>query len=206
MTRRRSLLCAALLLCSTLAHGEFYYYRAPDGHTVLTDRPIKEAGYDLVEQRSTVPDGSRSESRAPAPVPTGSPPEIHGYIARASARYRVDPTLVEAIIQVESDFDSFAISKRGAAGLMQLMEDTADRYRIANRFNAEQNIDVGVRHLRELLNRYRGDLQLALAAYNAGTNSVDRYGGVPPFPETREYISKVLSLQEQIRRLQLGKR
>jgi len=115
-------------------------------------------------------------------------------IQAQAKRWGVDPELIRAIIKVESDFNPFAISVKGAQGLMQLMPATAQELKVANPFHPEQNIQGGVRYLRYLLDLFGGDLVLALAAYNAGENAVLRYRSVPPFPETRAYIQKVLSL------------
>jgi hypothetical protein len=106
----------------------------------------------------------------------------------------VEVALVRAIIQVESDFDHLAISSKGAQGLMQLMPDTARRMGVTNAFDPRQNIFGGVRYLRFLLDLFRGDIALVAAAYNAGENAVTRYGGVPPYKETRGYVEKVQTL------------
>jgi soluble lytic murein transglycosylase-like protein len=112
-------------------------------------------------------------------------------IREAAERHDVDPALIRAVIQTESHWNPSAISRRGAAGLMQLIPGTAERYGVTDVFNPKQNVDAGVRHLRGLLNRYSGNLDLALAAYNAGEGAVARHGGMPPFRETRNYVLKV---------------
>jgi soluble lytic murein transglycosylase-like protein len=113
-------------------------------------------------------------------------------IRSAADRYGVDARLVEAIIAVESAFDPGAVSPKGAMGLMQLMPGTADRYAVDNPFDPMQNIAGGIRYLRDLLVRFQGDLQWALAAYNAGETAVDMHRGIPPYQETRTYVRKVL--------------
>ena len=107
---------------------------------------------------------------------------------------KLDPRFVQAVIAVESNFNPRAVSRKGAAGLMQLMPETARRYGIDDPFDPMQNVSAGTRHLRILLDRYAGDLELTLAAYNAGETAVERHGGVPPYPETQAYVKKVLAL------------
>jgi soluble lytic murein transglycosylase-like protein len=113
-------------------------------------------------------------------------------IERASSRHGLPARLVKAIIQVESSYDPRARSPKGARGLMQLMPATAREYRARNAFDPAANIEAGTRYLKKLLGRF--DLPLALAAYNAGEAAVLKYGGIPPFPETQDYVAKVLSL------------
>lgn len=116
------------------------------------------------------------------------------FIDRACEKYGVDPSLVRAIVKVESDYNPFAISRKGAMGLMQLMPQTAVDLNVKNSFSPEENIEGGVRYLRYLMDRYEGNLSLSLAAYNSGETAVKRWGTVPPFKETKEYVRKVLAL------------
>ena len=120
--------------------------------------------------------------------------EYDHHIAAASGLHNVSTQLVRAVIQVESDFDSLARSSKGAQGLMQLMPDTARQLGVSNAFDPRQNIFAGVRYLRILLDMFSGDVSLATAAYNGGASNVQRYGGVPPFKETRNYVAKIQSL------------
>src|SRR5258705_4250291 len=113
-------------------------------------------------------------------------------IQEISARYGVSAALVEAVVRTESGFDPAAVSAKGAGGLMQLMPGTAQALGVVDRFDPRDNIIGGVRHLRYLLDRYQGSLSLALAAYNAGEGVVDTYRGVPPYPETQQYVRQVL--------------
>ncbi len=115
-------------------------------------------------------------------------------IDRVAMRYGVHPDLIDSLIRIESAFNPRAVSRKGARGLMQLMPKTASLLGIRDAFDPLQNIDGGVRHLRGLLQRYRGNLPLALAAYNAGERPVDQYRGVPPFVETQLYVKQVLWL------------
>jgi soluble lytic murein transglycosylase-like protein len=113
-------------------------------------------------------------------------------IRSASDRHNVDADLIRAVIKVESDFDSSARSHKGAMGLMQLMPETARLHNVLDLFDPGANIEGGVRHLKLLMGRYQGNLELSLAAYNAGIKAVERHGGIPPFAETREYVRRVL--------------
>ena len=116
---------------------------------------------------------------------------FHPTIIKTAVRYQVDPALVKAIIMAESGYNPRAISKNGAVGLMQLMPETAQELNVEDVFNPKQNIDGGVRYLKQLMKQFSGDLNLALAAYNAGSKAVKQHKGVPPFKETRQYIKKV---------------
>jgi hypothetical protein len=129
-----------------------------------------------------------------------TPSETHAGIVvlaqRASVRYGIPESLVAAVIAVESEFNPHAISHRGALGLMQLMPGTAAVLGVRDAFDPRQNVDAGARHLRDLLNRF-DDVPLALAAYNAGAQAVINHGGVPPYPETRAFVARVMSRLER---------
>jgi hypothetical protein len=116
---------------------------------------------------------------------------VEKLVREAAERHNVDPALVRAVIETESGWNPAAYSRKGAVGLMQLIPTTAQRYGANDAFNPQQNIDAGVRHLKWLLERYNGNLDLALAAYNAGEGAVDRAHGIPAFKETRNYVQKV---------------
>lgn len=113
-------------------------------------------------------------------------------IRTVAARHQVDANLIKAVIRVESDFAAHAVSPKGALGLMQLMPGTARMHKVRSVFDPGSNVDGGTRHLRYLLDRYRGNLKLVLAAYNAGEGAVDRYRGIPPYRETQDYVQRVL--------------
>ncbi|MGA2344954.1 MAG: lytic transglycosylase domain-containing protein [Candidatus Sulfotelmatobacter sp.] len=120
--------------------------------------------------------------------------EIDSSIAMAAARHNVDPNLVRAVVKVESNFNSNAVSRKGAIGLMQLMPQTARELKVKNPFDPDQNVDAGVRHLKYLLESYGGDVNLTLAAYNAGEGAVRRSAGVPHYSETQNYVRRITNL------------
>ncbi|MBN2569887.1 MAG: lytic transglycosylase domain-containing protein [Deltaproteobacteria bacterium] len=117
---------------------------------------------------------------------------LHPIIERVANNYEVDPALIKAIVMVESRYNSKAVSTRGARGLMQLMPSTAEELGVEDSFNPEHNITGGVKYFKGLLNRYDGDVKIALAAYNAGSGIVSKYNGIPPYKATRTYIAKVI--------------
>lgn len=132
-------------------------------------------------------------------APLSSQPQLQALIQEIAAAGRVDPALVEAVVRAESGFDPLAVSHRGAQGLMQLMPETARAVGVENSFSVTENLRGGVTYLRQMLDLFDGDTRLALAAYNAGPNTVLRYEDVPPFKETRSYVKRVFRFREQIR-------
>ena len=132
---------------------------------------------------------SNAPSAAPAPI---APAQIEQLVGANANAWGVDPALVKAIIANESGFDSSATSKTGAQGLMQLEPETAAGLGVSNAYDPAQNIWGGTRYIRGLLDRFHGDLRLAVAAYNAGPGAVEKYGGVPPYAETQAYVENVL--------------
>jgi soluble lytic murein transglycosylase-like protein len=126
--------------------------------------------------------------------PIASPGDIDSAIEAAAARHNVDPNLVRAVVTVESNFNPNAVSRKGAMGLMQLMPSTARQLKVRNPFDPEQNVDAGVRHLKQLLESYDGDIKLTLAAYNAGAGAVARSSGVPAYAETQNYVRRITNL------------
>lgn len=138
------------------------------------------------------PSGRNSITRS-----TFSKEEIDAAIEKAAARHNVDANLVRALVKVESNFNPNAVSRKGAMGLMQLMPQTARSLKVNNPFNPEENIDAGVRHLKHLLESYGGNVQLSLAAYNAGQGAVSRSSGIPRYAETRNYVRRITSIYSQ---------
>lgn len=159
-----------------------------------------------IKQSRPVPKGTQVQNSVPE-SPMIVPITVNGVsttdqryaaiIRRASQRYDIDPHIIKAIIMAESSFDPLAVSNKGAQGLMQLMPTTAKDLGVRNTFDPGQNIDAGVRFFKRLLTHHKGDLKLALAAYNAGAKNVRRYNGVPPFKATHAYIRKVLRYRRQ---------
>jgi len=119
-------------------------------------------------------------------------PNLNDVVNEASGRYRLDPDLVNSVIKAESAFNPRAVSPKGAQGLMQLMPGTASALGVPNSFDPQANVEGGAKYLRELLERYNFDLRKALAAYNAGPERVERFGGIPPYYETRTYVARVV--------------
>jgi hypothetical protein len=120
--------------------------------------------------------------------------EIDAAIDKAAARHNVDANLVRALVKVESNFNPNAVSRKGAMGLMQLMPQTARQLKLNNPFNHDENVDAGVRHLKQLLDSYGGDVRMSLAAYNAGSGAVARSSGIPKYAETQNYVKRITSL------------
>jgi soluble lytic murein transglycosylase-like protein len=142
---------------------------------------------------------SAALAQAAAPAADGDPSApFRGQIDAAAAQYGLDPSLLESVIAQESNFDPNATSPAGAQGLMQLMPETAASLGVTNPYDPAQSIDAGARYLREGLDRFGGDASLALAAYNAGGGAVARYGGIPPYPETQNYVQQVLARAESL--------
>jgi len=138
--------------------------------------------------------GAPSASVFPAAsvFPTTSAVDLNDVVNSASGRYRLDPDLVNSVIKAESGFNVRAVSPKGAQGLMQLMPGTASQLGVPNAFDPQANVEGGTKYLRELLERYNFDLVKALAAYNAGPQRVEQFGGVPPYYETRAYVARVV--------------
>jgi Transglycosylase SLT domain len=159
--------------------AEIYQFVGQDGSISLTNVP-SDSRYRKIEIES---------SRFPA---TMSERELEPVIRRHSSQHQLHPALIRAVIKAESDFDPRAVSRAGAIGLMQLMPQTAVRLDVRDMYDPDDNVGGGTKYLRQLLDRFHGNLPLALAAYNAGENAVDHYQTLPPFTETRQYVQKVL--------------
>ncbi len=185
--------CLAGLLAAVPAHATVYKYVDADGVTHYTDRkPPSSQSYQVLIPEPLKRAGTLDWARVPLNLT-----DFSAEVERACATYGVDVALVRAVIHAESWFNSRAMSHQGAQGLMQLMPATQSRYGVNNPFDSWQNISAGVRHLKGLLEMFRGDERLAAAAYNAGENAVLRHGGIPPYPETRTYVDRVFTLKHR---------
>jgi soluble lytic murein transglycosylase-like protein len=181
---RATLRCACWLLAASAAAAEIRVEVGPDGRKVMTNAP-----------------GRRAAAASPAAIPRApaaarrvvaiSARRLAEVVEAEAAANAVDPDLVRAVIRVESGYDPAALSRKGAIGLMQLMPSTAAVLDV-DPWDPEENVAGGTRYLRQMLDRF-GELELALAGYNAGPEAVERYAGVPPYDETREYVRRVLA-------------
>jgi soluble lytic murein transglycosylase-like protein len=152
---------------------------------VITSRPVSEQRVNpaVVEARAMTGGVAAARAEASA-VPVG----IADAVARIAAEHSLPPQLIHSVIKVESNYNPYAVSNKGALGMMQLIPETARRFGVKNVFNPVENIQGGAKYLRYLLDLFDGSYPLALAAYNAGEAAVARYGGIPPFPETQNYV------------------
>lgn len=174
-----AVIVASVWLAPAGLQAEIYQYVSPNGTISLTNVP-SDARYRKIEVESARFHSILSER------------ELEPLIKRHSSQQQLHPALIRAVIKAESNFDPRAVSRAGAVGLMQLMPQTAVRLDVRDMFDPDENVGGGTKYLRQLLDRFHGNLPLALAAYNAGENIVDRYQSLPPIDETRQYVRKVL--------------
>ncbi len=188
-------LATALWAASAAAHPKIYTYLDADGVRHYTDVP-DDNRYKLLVLSSH--DLTRSGDHYD-PAVLARATQYDSIIEKTAANAAVEPNLLRAVIVVESGFNSRAVSKRGAVGLMQLMPATATRFGVSNRYDPIQNIRGGALYLKFLMDRFGHDVRLALAAYNAGEEAVDRNGGqIPPFTETMAYVPRVLKIYRML--------
>jgi soluble lytic murein transglycosylase-like protein len=188
-------LVATVLLFQTLpATAEIYKYEDRSGNLYFTDSPMKGVSYTLLWRSGNDPRFG-SYSRIDIAGMKQNRKRLSPLIDRVARREQVHPGLLHAVVRAESAYDSRALSRKGAQGLMQLMPATARRFGVRDSWDPEQNLVGGARYLKILKKMFDDDLELVLAAYNAGENAVRKYGNqIPPFPETRDYVRKVISL------------
>ena len=194
------LAAAAFLLAAVPARADYAVLRSGGrlhvtGYELDGDRVRLAVAGGAVDIAASDLISIEPEDDFPAPPPADADFGVRyaNLIHAAAQKHGVDEKLISNVIAAESNFDPKAISRKHALGLMQLLPTTAKQYAVTNVFDPAQNIDAGTHYLKDLLARYQGNLKLALAAYNAGPEIVDRYGGVPPFPETRSYVRQITS-------------
>lgn len=198
--RIRPILLLVSALSAGIAHADIFRYVDADGTVHFTNVP-NDSRYKVYLK----------EKKKPDPVTDTLASEIRHYDPKDRARYakhiqdaarinKLEPALIHAVISAESGYNPFALSPKGAAGLMQLMPATAKRYGVVNRLDPAQNIQGGARYLRDLVRMFNNDLHLAVAAYNAGENAVVKYGNrIPPYSETMTYVPRVMSYYKKYR-------
>lgn len=183
-------------------HADLYAYTDENGILNITNVPSTDTRYKLLRKESN----GRTWNKSITSLKSGArhtykrSPGLDNIVQQAAQTHKVDAALVHAVIHAESGFNPNAVSPKGASGLMQLMPATARRYGVQNIFDPQQNVGAGVHYLKDLLKMFGNNPRLALAAYNAGENSVIRFGGIPPYPETTQYVSKVLTLHTRYRK------
>jgi soluble lytic murein transglycosylase-like protein len=187
-----SLVLAALSFFAVPANAQITSSTATDGRRLFinAEPPVQVRLSSLKRTNIFLPRETPFAGRS-HPAVTMDRDGVEKLVREAADRHRVDPALIRAVIQTESNWNPIALSNKGAGGLMQLIPTTAHRFGVNDVFNPQQNIDGGVHYLKTLLERYNGNLDMALAAYNAGEGAVDRAHGIPAFRETRNYVQKV---------------
>lgn len=185
------------LFLSKEAMADIYKYTDNDGHVYYTDEP-RNSLYKRIIKSKALSYLSKNDTIRVHNFTGINKKRFTGLIEQTAYRHQVDAKLLHAVIQTESAYNSAAQSPKGAVGLMQLMPDTARRFGVTDRNDPDQNVDGGTRYLKHLINLFNPNLDLAVAAYNAGENAVIRYNNsIPPYPETQNYVKQVLALYHQ---------
>jgi soluble lytic murein transglycosylase-like protein len=184
-------LLASVAVCGT-AQGEIYVYEMPNGTRMVTDHQLNDKRARLVRVTGAVRDAGKLAAQKNSPVFREDPSTYDRLIQRYADEYGVEFTLVKAVMTVESAFNPYSVSNKGACGLMQIMPQTAKRYGVLDIYNPVENVRAGVQYLRHLSELFNNKIHLVIAAYNAGENAVLQYQGIPPYEETQSYVKKVL--------------
>lgn len=190
------MLILTVLSVASPARADIYRFEDEEGTVHFTDAPMDKRFKVFMRD---IKKDKKLRTAFKLPGYARNPAEFEPIIDSCSREFGVDKALVKAVIHAESGYNPSAVSPKGAQGLMQLMPKTAQGLKVADTMNPSDNIRGGVRYLRFLLDTFKGNEQLALAAYNSGLNKVARYGGIPPYAETREYVAKVLSYRNNYR-------
>jgi soluble lytic murein transglycosylase-like protein len=188
------LLGAALLSLASAGRADIYKTVDQDGVISFTNKPTGKSSQLVARSSRPKPQVVMPRDRSPARYTRY---DVH--IRQAAILYQIPEELIRAVIKVESDFDPGAVSPKDARGLMQMIPATADRMMVTDMFDPRQNIFGGTRYLRVLANLFNGDLELTIAAYNAGEGAVMRHGGIPPYPETQDYVARVVAYYRHYR-------
>src|SRR3989344_216228 len=193
---------AALGLCALFAMGataraEVYVYEMPDGSRVITDHPLNAKHSRVVRVTPDVKGADKLAAQKNSPVFRENSSTYDRLIRRYADEHGVNFALVKAVMQAESSFNPYAVSSKGARGLMQVMPETASRYGVRDIYNPSENIRAGVEHLKYLSETFNNKSYLIIAAYNAGENAVKQHRGIPPYEETQNYVRKVLQYRRQ---------
>ncbi|MDA8122211.1 MAG: transglycosylase SLT domain-containing protein [Deltaproteobacteria bacterium] len=178
-----------MLVCPTVLWADIYKYTDDEGIVHFTNSQFDER-YELYLREGVKEPGAETQVAA-------QPGWMMEYADRFSRAHNLSPALVKAIIRAESNGNRFAVSRKGAKGMMQLMPFTSKRMKVNDPFDPVENIEGGVRYIKELMGTFRGNLVHTVAAYNAGPAAVKKYGGIPPYQETRVYVNRVMDYYRQ---------
>jgi len=189
----------SLLFVAVAAQADVYVYELPDGSRVITDHPINVKHSRVVRVAPDVKGAGKLAAQKNSPAFRDDPATYDRLIRRYADAYGVEFALVKAIMTVESAFNPYAVSGKGARGLMQMMPSTAGRYGVTDIYNPAENVHAAVQHLKYLFDTFGNNPVLVIAAYNAGENAVKQYHGIPPYEETKNYVKKVLACRQQYR-------
>lgn len=177
-----------LFLATVTVSADIYKYVDENGVVCYTDVPYGKKAQHVVSDKKV------KKSDQPIAAAVVFPKDYSQYIQKAASKYELEPELIRAVIKTESNGNHRAVSRKGAKGLMQLMPSTASDMNVSNPFDPEANIDGGTRYLKYLLERFKGNMTLALAAYNSGPGTVEKYGNIPPINETQQYVKRIFNL------------